>query len=56
MTGNFNFHVDIPDDPEAKWMLVALDMMDLYKLVNEPTHKEGHTLEFIITRQSEVDL
>ncbi len=54
-TGDVNFHVDIPDDPEAKHMLCALDMMDLHKLVNEPTHKDGHTLVLVITRQSKVD-
>ncbi len=55
VTRDFNFHVDIPDDPEDKCMLVALDMMDLHQLVNEPTHKDGHTLYLIITRRSEVD-
>ncbi len=53
--GDFNFYVDIPDDPEAKCMLYALDMMDLHQLVNEPTHKDGHTLDLIITRRSEID-
>ncbi len=55
VTVNFNLHIDIPDDPEAKHMLYALDMMDLRQLVNEPTHKDGHTLDHIITRQSEID-
>ncbi len=33
----------------------SLDMMDLYQLVNEPTDKDGHTLDLIIIRRSEVD-
>ncbi len=53
MTGDVNFHVDIPDDAEAKRMMYALDMMDFHQLVNEPTKmvcKDGHTLDRIITR------
>ncbi len=50
VTGDLNFHVDIPDDPEAKRMLYVLDMMDLHQLVNKPTHRDGHTLDLIITR------
>ncbi len=46
MTGDFNF---------AKRMWYALDMMELHQFVNELTHKDGHTLDLIITRQSEVD-
>ncbi len=53
VTGDFNFH--IPDDPEAKRKLYALDMMGLHQLVNEPTHKDGHNLGHIITRQCEFD-
>ncbi len=55
VTRYFNFHVDIPDNPETKHMFNALDMMDLHQLVNEPTYKDGHTLDLIITRRSEVD-
>ncbi len=36
-------------------MLYASDMMELHHLVNEPTHKEGHTLDLIVRRQSKVD-
>ncbi len=43
VTGDFNFHVDIPIDTEVKCMLHALDMMNLHQLENEPTHKDGST-------------
>ncbi len=55
VTGDFNFHVDILNDPEAKNILYDLEMMDLHQLVKEPIHKDGHTLVLIITRQCKVD-
>ncbi len=33
-------------------MLHALNMLNLHQLVIEPTHKHGHTLDLITTRQS----
>ncbi len=33
-------------------MLHALNVMNLLQLVIEPTHKHGHTLDRITTRQS----
>ncbi len=58
VTGDFNFHVDIPNDPvwDAKCVLHVLDMLDLHQHGTEPTHKDGRTLDHIITKQCQVIL
>ncbi len=53
VTGDFNFHVDTPSDPDAKKLLDMLDSMNLVNFVHEPTHIEGHTLDLMIGRKSE---
>ncbi len=39
VTGDFNFHIDIPGSSMVKCMLHVFDMMGLHQRVNEPTHK-----------------
>ena len=52
MVGDFNFHVDQPDDHNASVFLDILDSADLGQHVTEATHKKGHTLDLVITRKS----
>ena len=47
--GDFNFHVDVPDDPHAQKLLDIIDSFSLTQTVCGPTHKGGHTLDLIIT-------
>ena len=52
LTGDFNFHVD---DPSDSAVLKCLDLPDLFNLqqhIDVPTHKDGHTLDLIITRSN----
>ena len=51
LTGDFNFHVDIDDDPNAKLFQELLDSMGLKQHVTGPTHMSGHTLDLLITRE-----
>ena len=51
ITGDFNLHVDNPDDAEATEFLDTLESMGLKQHVNVPTHELGHTLDLVITRQ-----
>ena len=51
LTGNFNFHVDIPEDPDARMFLDLLLSMGLKQHVSGPTHTSGHTLDLLITRE-----
>lgn len=50
ITGDFNFHVDTPDDPNAAKFLDLLLMSDLQQHVVNSTHRHGHTLDLIISR------
>ena len=52
IVGNFNFHVDIPTDPNALRFL-ELSSMGLDQHVDKPTHISGHILDQIITRNSD---
>ena len=53
ITGDFNIHVDVPDDANAIRFLDLLESMALTQHANTTTHRLGHTLDLIITRESE---
>ena len=53
ITGDFNIHVDVPDDANTIKFLDLLESMALTQHVNTTTHRLGHTLDLIITRESE---
>ena len=52
ITGDFNFHVDLPDDNDARRFLELLDGFCLKQHVTFPTHKYGHTLDLLIFRNN----
>ena len=45
-----NIHVNVPDDADAIKFLDLLNCMGLTQHVTTPTHRSGHTLDLIITR------
>ena len=53
ITGDFNFHIDVPTDPNNIDFRDLLDAMGLVQHVKQPTHIHGHTLDLMITRQSD---
>lgn len=53
IVGDFNLHVDVAGDAVAGDFLDILESMDLEQHVAGPTHNRGHTLDLIITRQSD---
>ena len=53
IVGDFNIHVDIPEDTETIKLLDLLESFCLQQHVEGPTHIHGHTLDLIITRQSD---
>ena len=53
LTGDFNIHVDDHNDPAASCFLDLLESMSLTEQVAEPTHEYGHTLDLVITRESD---
>uniref|UniRef100_A0A3Q2P679 Reverse transcriptase domain-containing protein n=1 Tax=Fundulus heteroclitus TaxID=8078 RepID=A0A3Q2P679_FUNHE len=48
--GDFNFHVDNPEDRSAKELCDTLRNFNLTQNVKQPTHKQGHILDLIITK------
>ncbi|PIK53332.1 hypothetical protein BSL78_09749 [Apostichopus japonicus] len=53
ITGDFNFHCDDPNDPDHRKFADLLSRLCLRQLVSGATHKSGHTLDLIITRESD---
>ena len=51
--GDLNFHVDNAADCNAKKFLDLLDLLNFSQHVTSITHKAGHTLDLVITRDSE---
>ena len=53
MFGDFNLHVDVVGDAVPGDFLDILESMGLEQRVTGPTHNLSHTLDLIITRQSD---
>ena len=54
IVGDFNFHIDVQYDNDAVTLLDTLESFGLEQHVAGPTHTEGHTLDLIITRISDI--
>ena len=52
LLGDFNSHVDNPNNSSARQFLDLLKSFSLQQLVNEPTHLKGQILDLIITPDS----
>ena len=48
--GDFNIHVDVHDDVHALRLTQLLQCYGFVQHVVQPTHKDGHTLDLVITR------
>ena len=55
-TGDLNIHIDNPRDSDAIKFADLLESFGVQQHVKDSTHKEGHTLDLIITRCSDVVL
>ena len=53
ISGDFNIHVDDAGDTDSIKLLDLLESYGLRQHVTGPTHKHDHTLDLIITRQSD---
>ena len=49
---DLNVHIDNPSDPSTSALNVVLDNLSLHQLVNVPTHRRGHTLDWLITNRA----
>ena len=52
--GDFNFHVNKPTEHKPMKFLKILEDFDLKQHINEATHKNGNTLDLIITRKENI--
>jgi len=52
ITGDFNLHLDHPDDSQVKQFLTALDSTNLTQHVSPATHRDHHILDLVITPTS----
>ena len=52
ISGDFNIHIDVPDDPGTVKFLSILEYMGLKNHVLIPTHESGHVLHLFITRKN----
>ena len=53
IAGDFNFHIDEPQDNHANRFIDILDAFGLKQHVSAPTHNKGHTLDLLITRSED---
>ncbi|XP_072048781.1 uncharacterized protein [Amphiura filiformis] len=51
--GDFNIHMDMPDERDTKSMLAILESLSFEQLVDEPTHVKGHTLDLVIVKEND---
>ena len=51
--GDFNFHLECPSKPDSKKLLDLIDSAGMHQHVVGPTHNSGHTLDIILTRDTE---
>ena len=56
IVGDFNIHVDKPNDSEASDFNSLLFSFGLVQRIDFPTHRNGHTLDLVITKQWETSL
>ena len=51
--GDFNFHIDAPQNFNTRKFMHLLDMHGLVQLTSAPTHRGGHILDLVIVRADE---
>ena len=52
VVGDLNVHFDNPSDPCTAALNVVLGNLSLEQLVNVPTHRRGHALDWLITNRA----
>ena len=53
IAGDFNIHVDVPQNPDSVKLLDLLQSVGLQQHITEPTQIQGHTLDLVITPSSD---
>ena len=50
LTGDFNFHFDMPDNTCTKKLCELTQMFGYMQSVSEPTHRKGHILDLVFSK------
>ncbi len=53
LVGDLNLHLDVEDDPDTQKFAELMDCFSLSQFVVGPTHRDGHTLDVVISRNSD---
>ena len=53
LLGDFNVHFDCPEKSDVKRFKTSLDNIGLIQHVSQPTHRCGHILDLVITREDD---
>ena len=56
LVGDFNVWVDIEEDRDRKRLLTLMNAYGFNQLIQEPTHRNGHTLDHIYANKFQMDL
>ena len=56
IAGDINIHCEKIEDRHANQLNELLTMFGLTQLINSPTHRDGHTLDVVITRTEELEV
>ena len=51
--GDFNFHFELYDNPNARKLHEVIEIFSLNQSVSKPTHKQGHLLNLLFHRHDE---
>ena len=51
--GDFNIHIDLPNDSKTSTFVEILKMFNLVQHVVAPTHESGHTIDLIISHPND---
>jgi hypothetical protein len=53
LCGDLNFHMDCPTHPDTQTFIELINSTGLHQCVSNPTHTSGHTLDVVLTRDSD---
>ncbi|XP_061766120.1 uncharacterized protein LOC133558938 [Nerophis ophidion] len=48
--GDFNVHMNTPSDPPCIALQTVIDSCGLTQIINEPTHRNGNTIDLVLVR------
>ena len=50
LVGDMNFHFDNPLQSQTKQTLTTLSLNNLVQVINKPTHKCGHIIDWVVVQ------